>query len=75
MTQMGWDIKLHGFGSSVHESVKSWFDEATRKTTMKNTGGDDADPDSGAEVDVTHAPNERFGSSRSMLTATPSSPG
>jgi hypothetical protein len=71
MTQMGGDIKLQGLGSSVQESVKSWFDDAMRKTTMKNdAGGDDADP-----VDVTHAPNERFGSSRSMLTATPSSPG
>ncbi|KAK3130809.1 hypothetical protein QOZ80_6BG0498310 [Eleusine coracana subsp. coracana] len=67
VTHMGGDIKLQGIGSGLQESVHSWFTEAQRKKTQ-----DDTDPDPGAhQADVNRAPNERFGSSRSMLTAPP----
>jgi mlo protein len=78
---MGGEIKLHGFGSDVHESVHGWL--AQRKKTFWNkAGGGDPDPnpspnpnpnpDSGGDVKVTRAsPNERMGSSRHMLAAAP----
>ncbi|CAL5053708.1 unnamed protein product [Urochloa decumbens] len=69
VTHMGGEFKLHGFASDVHESVHGWITQ--RK---QHGGGDHHDPDSGgeveADVEVTRAaPNERMGSSRSMLRA------
>ncbi|KAL6603839.1 hypothetical protein ACP70R_044200 [Stipagrostis hirtigluma subsp. patula] len=66
--QMGGDIKLQAFGSDVHDSVRSWASGARRKNP------DGGDPNPGTEVEVTRAPNERFGSGSSlaaMLTAAP----
>lgn len=58
---MSGDIKLQGLGSDIKESVDGWVTSAQRRKDS-----DERDPE--AEVDVTRAPNERFGSSRSMLT-------
>ena len=46
MAQMGGEIKLHGFGSDVHESVHGWLTEAQRRKTLlkKPGGGDGGDP-------------------------------
>jgi mlo protein len=63
MIQMTGEIKLHGIGSNVHESVIGWLAERNR------TGGD-PDTDSGGKAEVTRwAPKERSGSSRNMLIA------
>ncbi|RLN12666.1 MLO-like protein 13 [Panicum miliaceum] len=78
---MGGEIKLHGFGSDVHESVHGWLTEAQRRNTFlkKAAAGGDPDLDSGGEVKVTRAvaaPDERTaGTSRGMLmTAHPPPP-
>ncbi|CAN6216344.1 unnamed protein product [Urochloa humidicola] len=77
VTHMGGEIKLHGFGSDVHESVLGWI-APRKKTLWKQHGGSDDhhDPDSGGEVKVARAaaPNERMGSSQSMLTVAPPPP-
>ena len=59
MIQMTGEIKLHGLGSGVHESVHGWLAERKKP-----------DADSGGEAEVTRlAPKERSGSSRNMLMA------
>lgn len=76
---MGGDIKLQALGSGLHESVAKWATGArSRKKgrsetsllnslTLKNTGA--TNPIAGSnEITVARAPNERFGSSRNMLT-------
>ncbi|XP_062229242.1 MLO-like protein 13 isoform X4 [Phragmites australis] len=70
VTHMSGYIKLEGFGSGLHEAVQIWATDARSEQSWKKTGGD---PDTGAGVEVSRAPNQRFGigSSRSMLTATP----
>ncbi|KAF8687735.1 hypothetical protein HU200_042665 [Digitaria exilis] len=71
VTHMGGEIKLHGFGSDVHESVYGWI-TGRKKTFLNKTGGD---PGSGGEGKVIRAaPNELTGSSRNMLTTTPPPP-
>ncbi|TKW22438.1 hypothetical protein SEVIR_4G228700v4 [Setaria viridis] len=71
VTHMGGEIKLHGFGSDVHESVHGWLTQR-KKTFWNNKAGGDPDPDSGGEVKVTRAsPSERMGSSRHMLAPAP----
>ena len=70
--QMTGEIKLHGFGSGVHEGVHGWLAER-KKPFSKKTGGD-PDTDSGGEAEVTRrAPKEQSGSSPNMLMA-PASP-
>ncbi|KAF7102948.1 hypothetical protein CFC21_103999 [Triticum aestivum] len=79
VTHMGGDIKLQALGSGLHESVAKWATGArSRKKgssetslrnslTLKNTGA--TNPVTGSnEITVARAPNERFGSSRNMLT-------
>ncbi|XP_066372262.1 MLO-like protein 13 isoform X2 [Miscanthus floridulus] len=59
VTHMTGEIKLHGLGSGVHESVHGWLAERKKP-----------DADSGGEAEVTRlAPKERSGSSRNMLMA------
>ncbi|PUZ59973.1 hypothetical protein GQ55_4G086100 [Panicum hallii var. hallii] len=75
VTHMGGEIKLHGFGSDVHESVQGWLTEAQRRKTFlkkAGAGAGDPDPDSGGEVKLkvtrAAAPDERTaGTSRGML--------
>ena len=79
MAQMGGEIKLHGFGSDVHESVHGWLTEAQRKTFLKKPGGG-GDPNSGGEVKVTRAaaPDDALASGTShgsmLMTAHPQPP-
>ena len=81
MAQMGGEIKLHGFGSDVHESVHGWLTEAQRrKTFWKKPEGGGGDPDSGGEVKVPRsaAPDDELaaGTSRGsmLMTAHPQPP-
>ena len=81
MAQMGGEIKLHGFGSDVHESVHGWLTEAQRrKTFLKKPGGGGGDPNSGGEVKVTRAaaPDDALASGTShgsmLMTAHPQPP-
>lgn len=68
MIQMTGEIKLHGLGSGVHESVHDWL--AVRKKPFSKRTSGDPDADSGGEVEVTRlAPKERLESSRDMLMA------
>ncbi|XP_039844040.1 MLO-like protein 13 isoform X2 [Panicum virgatum] len=55
VTHMGGEIKLHGFGSDVHESVHGWLTEAQRRKTFLKKPGGGGDPNSGGEVKVTRA--------------------
>ncbi|CAM0910037.1 unnamed protein product [Alopecurus aequalis] len=82
VTHMGGDIKLEALGSGLHESVASWATGARKKgrsdLSLRNslTGKKTAVANplgaggsgSGSEIAVTRAPNQRFGSSRNMLS-------
>jgi mlo protein len=70
MIQMTGQIKLHGFGSRVHESVHGWIGLRKKPFSFWKIPGGDPNADSGREADVTRrVAKERSGSSRSMPMA------
>ncbi|NP_001105661.1 barley mlo defense gene homolog 7 [Zea mays] len=70
VTHMTGQIKLHGFGSRVHESVHGWIGLRKKPFSFWKIPGGDPNADSGREADVTRrVAKERSGSSRSMPMA------
>jgi mlo protein len=68
MIQMTGEIKLHGLGSGVHESVHGWLAVRKKPFSKRTSGGPDAD--FGGDVEATRlASKDLSGSSSNKLMA------